>query len=138
MNYYEARQINEGPLKGKWHFTSANRRSGTHPVGYCSRWRDEGDKAVEISEEEFNAHAHDTREEAEECYRQYELHHARFADPPENPQQLHRCEAKDCSEYTAGLAEVGQTRLLFLCDAHRNRETLETLVEPSQRIMSSY
>ena len=53
MNYYNAQELADG---SGYHYVS-HRRSGTHPVGYCSLADD--------------THVHATADEARECFRQY-------------------------------------------------------------------
>lgn len=111
MNYDEPRQIKEGDFAGRWLFTTYNRRTGTHAIGYCAEGCD----------------GHDTEEEARKHYHEYQLDQLEFSDGPEDPDILHRCQSKDCTEYTAGSAKIGWHLVWYLCSEHRNRESVGVL-----------
>lgn len=79
MNYYDALKLSDG---SGYHYVSQNRRSGTHPVGYCSRiWPcpECGDFGKADCEaccgkgyiEKDEQHVHATADEARECFRTY-------------------------------------------------------------------
>lgn len=116
MNYYDARALADG---SGWHFTSANRRAGTHPVGYCA---------------EHGPHA--TADEARECFRRYLLDGQRettYAD-------WTGCAWDGCDTPTKkGLETRPPLGDDFpLCDEHRTPENLETLTVLVGQIISSY
>lgn len=139
-------------LDGRWDFTSSTGSSAPYPLGYCAGWREaptgeEADKlrsstgqwlvdklASDIEErrpfaDRYHTEGHATAAEADECYRQYQLdHELEFHEAPTEPGTLHRCQGHGCREYTAGVAFYGQHQHFYLCDVHRNRETVEALV----------
>lgn len=102
MNYDQPRQIADGPHAGKWHYTSANRRTGTHPIGYCS---DHG--------------PHDTEDEARACYRQYERSRIKLDAKYTN---WSGCEYRGCDKPTKTGATAGPWRLASLCEEHLTTE----------------
>lgn len=118
MNYYEARQIKtpDGQPSGLWHYTQMN-DGRIWPTGYCAE----------------GCPGHPTPEEAQEHQRQYLLDHARYDRRMSN--QMRRCRA--CDAYTDRYVEVNGEPYV-LCDAHHNRESLDTLVKCPERSMSSW
>lgn len=115
MNYYDARELKDGG----WHYTSANRRSGTHPVGYC------------------HEHGpHETADEARECFRRYLLDGQR----EEAYGDWTGCEWEGCDTPTKkGLTTRPPLGHGFaLCDEHRTAENLEALTPDVGQIMASY
>ncbi len=140
--YYEARQRDSDK---RWDFTSSTGSGGTCPIGYCAGWREmtahdvarfgEGFaqslhneiEAKRVHQAKYHKDGHATAEEACACYREWELDNDLkfFTKPIEEAKELHRC--AECQEFTAGLACLGQHRNWYLCDAHRNRETVEKL-----------
>lgn len=108
MNYDEPRQIASGPDAGKWHFTSANRRTGTHPIGYC---RDHG--------------GHDTELQARECYTKYLMDNRVRYDNTLG--HWNPCEADGCDELTCHAAVIDGWHSYLLCDDHMDREHVEAL-----------
>lgn len=152
MNYYDAKQVQSGPCKGKWHYVSQNRREGTHPVGYCSRVRPcpdgcrfEGERScnacggkayIEVSQQDFEAHAHDTADEARGCFRRYLLDGSR----EESYGDWTGCVYKDCDVPTKkGMTQRPPLGNGFaLCDKHRTQEILEELTGPIGQIAASY
>jgi len=133
---------------GRYDYTSCTGSTKPHPIGYCAGWKEITDYGTaawdrllkaslgrDIEEKrpfknKFHTDGHATEREAINCYRQYELdHHLEFKDAPtEKANTLHRCQAPGCSEFTAGVAFLSHHRHFYLCDAHRNRETVERLV----------
>lgn len=103
VNYYDARELKDrhGNGLGHWHYTVANRRLGTWPVGYCAELDCE----------------HHSSTEARECYRQYLLrektHEVTF-------NQAEKCLV--CEAWTPTALIVGNGREFFLCDEHRTIE----------------
>ena len=112
MNYYQPRELKDkdGNPSGIWHYTCMN-DGRIWPVGYCAQ----------------GCPGHDTKEGAYEHYRQYELDTSRYDGTYSGTQR--KCEI--CGEWTQRFASVGPDHMEMhtLCDAHRNRETLDTLVE---------
>lgn len=149
MNYDGPRQIEGGPLAGKWHYTTMNRRLGTHPIGYCGRYRtcptcagqsfvthagcaECNNAGVVTIPEAERCQGHDTAEEACEHYTAYLLDEKLELDRTMKDQQL-PCVAQigdgaKCAEFTDGMAWVGEWQLFVLCDEHRTRETVAALL----------
>lgn len=148
MNYEQARQVNpnaDRPDAGKWRWTTSNRRTGTYPTGPCSPWETcpdcggsfwlmdgKGDPCARCSGKGFIDKAdpcpgHDTKEEAEEHYRQYRLDHVRFL-VLDNPNALHKCRV--CGAFTAGVMEIEGDGYFMetVCEEHQTRETAEELI----------
>jgi hypothetical protein len=142
--YYQALQRKSDQ---RYDYTSSTGSTQPHPIGYCAGWKEMSDygtaawdknlkESLERDIEEkrpfkdkFHSDGHATAAEAEACYRQYELdHQLRLHEAPAEPDQLHRCKADGCKEFTAGVAFLGNHRHFYLCDAHRNRETVEKLI----------
>lgn len=120
MAYYSAKQRTSD---GRWDYTCQN-GAGTFPLGYCS-----GPELAHYSPAEFHTKFHDdghaTAEGAEACHRAYELDcETKFH---EHPDEQKKCQV--CGAWTMKCAFVGNTFLhrFELCEAHLNRETLETL-----------
>lgn len=111
MNFYSARPLMEGPNAGKFHYTCHNdNQKKTWPVGDCAK---EGHGA------------HDTEEEACECYRQYILReYVGFFDDVPMKAGVTLEECKECKEITTGGACVGYgiPTQIPLCKAHRTHE----------------
>lgn len=142
--YYQALQRKSD---GKFDYTSSTGSTQPHPIGYCAGWKEMSDYgtaawdkllkeslARDIEEkrpfkDKYHAHGHATAAEAEACYRQYELDQLlRLEGPPAGAESLHRCKAPECSEFTAGVAFLGNHLRFYLCDAHRTREVVEQLI----------
>jgi hypothetical protein len=151
MNHYAARQRADDPGKHRWDYTLANKRGGTYPIGYCHAFRPFTPETLRMDQEQcdrwnrdeapfltkYHDDGHATAEEACACYRTYLLdHHTRLHDPPEKPDQLHRCAV--CDKFTAGAAEVGNSDWWYLCDEHRTHEQVEKLMPAIGECWSSY
>lgn len=158
MNYYAPREIigSDGKGSGRWHYTCHNKRIGTFAVGHCSptelcpacghrAWPPDFEPmkcdicgGTGIVQKANPCPGHSTPEEAAEHYRQYLLDHATY-DLACVPTEQHRCQAEGCFRWTQKAADVRHTGgMFFLCDEHRNRETLEKLLPPIWQIASSY
>lgn len=107
MNYDEPRQRQDNHL---WHYTRKNDNQ-IWPIGYCAD----------------SCPGHSTPEEARDHYRSYMFDNHLSLDHTMSNQQRH-CEAPDCNEWTQKFAMLGQWQMFILCDAHRNRATIELLV----------
>ena len=137
----------------RWDFTSSTGSSSAYPIGYCAGWKEPPGpeeaakldarlgrgfserltKEIEAKREhqaKYHTDGHATAAEADACFRRYELDQELqfFTMPVEKAETLHRCQAPECKEFTAGLASLGQHRHFYLCDAHRNRDTVELLI----------
>lgn len=99
MNQETAAQTPDGQ---GWHYVSRNRRTGTHPIGYC---RDHVDQP------------HATETEARECYARYRRENLITFDEHDQP-TLRRCEVPGCGEWSARSARVGGYDFVRLCPQH--------------------
>lgn len=154
MNYYEARQRKADK---KWDFTVMN-DGHVRPMGYCIPWErieesakyyEErlGGRASEILDkaspfkDKHHSHGHDTKEEAEACYKDYLLDHKlKFTDasiapgyttPPSWP-------CIECGDPTSKLFSVDSEEKKPICSTHANRDTVAKHFEGPSRIISSY
>jgi len=147
MNYYQARELQDenGKGIGKFHYTVQN-DNRIWPVGYCSRYLDPSDDPYwteEAKAEHRNfkdkyhgPEGHDSKLDACNCYREYELDRLRFYDErtlTQKPSQLQLCQMPDCENYTASCASVpGRMHDWILCTDHLNRESVEILYPKSE------
>lgn len=137
----------------RWDKTSGTGSTKPHAIGYCAGWKEPatGEEAVRLERQfgpgfvermnadiearrehqaKYHTDGHATAAEADECYQRYELdQELNFYAPRTEPDSLHKCRAPGCSEFTAGLATLGQHRNMWLCDKHRNREAVELILE---------
>lgn len=125
MNYYEARQKEDGKL---WHFTCKNGKR-VWPVGYCTD--DPG---------------HGTREAANECYRQYQMDNRLQLYNIDSAQR--KCQAvievnnlgettRLCDIWTQKYSTVDHV-VYVLCDKHRTKEVVNKMHKPPHKIMASW
>ena len=134
MNYYDALKLSDG---SGYHYVSQNRRTGTHPVGYCSRYQDDGrGDVIDKGENWYREHVHATPAEARECFRRYLLDGQR----EESFGDWKGCEWEGCDTPTKkGLtARPPLGRGFALCDEHRTPENLDALTPAVGRITASY
>lgn len=143
MNYDEARQRERD---GRWDWTTANRRLGTFPDGYCAGWYtwtqadadrlampldrllEEQEKDHGAYRAKFHTDGHATKEEAERCYYEYSADHL-YESGPWSPEQ--KCRYPECRQ----LAEMGLENrgyagcfsLMLLCNVHRTVEVMREL-----------
>lgn len=117
MNHHGPRQVRlEDGSPGGWHYTCHNRRVGTYPEGYCT-----------------GHEPHETEQQARECYALWALDNARY-DVKLSSQML-RCEIAGCDVWSQimagppGYSAFG--RDVVLCDEHRNRAGLESVLGTS-------
>jgi hypothetical protein len=140
MRYYAARQR----VDGKWEFACGN-----YPVGYCAGYKELTEKECFLSEkmlEEENAKialnkdkyhrcGHDTKEEAQICYKNYLLdNRIRFEPEQKDPSQLFKCRV--CGKFCSGYA-ISEYDLFSLCEEHCNRESLSKIMNPPQELWIS-
>jgi hypothetical protein len=138
---------------GRYDFTSSTGSSAAYPLGYCAGWKEPptGEEAKRLERQfgkgfverlsaeieakrphqaKYHTDGHATAAEADECYQRYELdQELEFYGPKLEPETMHKCRAPACGEFTAGLATLGRHRRLWLCEKHRNRETVELVLE---------
>jgi hypothetical protein len=108
MQYREALQRKDG----KWDY-AVTWDKVTRPTGYC---------ATKCS-------GHETKEEAEECYRIYMIDNASYRNVPfdeDRRDQHHKCEI--CGIWTMCRAQVDPIEEHFLCPEHLNKESLLKVV----------
>jgi hypothetical protein len=119
VNYYDARKLEDG---SGWHYTSANRRLGTSPVGFCAQWHED------------KSHVHETEEEARECFRKYLISEITEVDYSD----WTGCEVCD-TPTKKGMKGVGGIGPSYsLCDEHRTAEQVDKLTEAPGQIVASY
>lgn len=141
MNYYAARQRESDK---RWDYTCMNDKV-VWPIGYCRPYKDlEGDPWVGqmvnpeyLEKARSFAHKHHdtghaTAEEAQACYREYQL---------DQHLDLHRKHLDTqfkcliCGEYTEEFAEVDHTTFV-LCEKHNSREEVEKLFTVTESVSS--
>jgi hypothetical protein len=152
MNYYAARQREDDK---KWDYTCKN-DGRTWPIGYCGSFLEAklitegGYYHTQQSADRHNSfkkkygpHNHETKEEAQACYKEYLLDNAVHFHPPlpktdEKPMTRteHRCQVDGCESYDTGIARVEQ-RDYFLCQQHMTREEISKLLQVGE-CWSSY
>lgn len=125
---------NQRQNDGKWDYT-CSRDGITHPVGYCSPYREFDTNLIHVSESQIqeyaatkdkhHSHGHDTEEEACECYRQYNLDHRLRLNRTWQGEK-HECVV--CKEWTQGYAEIDM-KTWDLCEQHNNRAEVEKLYQ---------
>jgi hypothetical protein len=150
MNYYGARQRKEGGFD----YTCMN-DGHVWPIGYCTGWREWKDVDVLLPQQNergrqereaerarialYHTDGHPTEAEAGACYRRYLLDHRLRLDMRCSGDMQRRCQAPDgCEAWTQTAAEVDNGHTWFLCDAHRNRETVELLMPAVGQAMASW
>lgn len=121
MNYQQARQRKSD---NRWHFTNMRDDVST-PLGYCAE-----------PSSPCCQGAHDTAEEAAECYKRYLLD-KRLNLNMGKSDSMNRCRV--CGDWTKDIAGInGSVAWLYeLCDRHRTREDVSTVMGPIRQIVSS-
>lgn len=124
MNYDQPRQLAEGEHAGKWQYTSANRRTGTHPIGYC--WAP-GPDSDSDDPKTWLRHYHDTEDEARECYARYQRDRVRLDEPHTwswgscdygSGEYGKREGVERCKNPANNGAHSGSWNMALLCDEH--------------------
>lgn len=152
MNYAQARQIDpeaDRPDAGKWRWTVRN-DNNIRPDGYCSPlelcgacggetgWLYPGRPSCDacdsrgLIESANPCPGHDTAEEAEEHYREYQIDRAEFVEIVDaDAQMLGRC--KMCDKHTASYMRIkgDAYRHDLVCPEHHERSTAEFLIQRS-------
>jgi hypothetical protein len=139
-------------IEGRWFYACRNPQKGTFPVGYCAGWHydqwieeastilppDVDDhahaKLIGLAQEllpfkaKFHDDGHATEQEANECYRQFQLDTGLAFSRPVSG-ELHACEVRGCQNCTTNSASLHDAicTTWYLCDDHLNRETVEKL-----------
>lgn len=149
MNYYAARQRENDK---KWDYTCMN-DGRTWPTGYCSRFLEAkvGEYGYTIEtvtrhnsfKDKYGPHYHETKKEAEDCYKEYlldnSLHFWPYQAPTEEKpmeRREYRCQAPGCESYKTGLADINH-RHFHLCDEHQTREVITAIFDVGES-WSSY
>ena len=154
MRHYAARQREgrDDGTSGRWDYT-VRHDDATFRVGYCygefDRAWPEQPGVIELTvygdaeayqaararhlehAAKYHAGGHATREEACACYLAFVLdHEIRYvAGHDDDAEALFRCEAPGCRTHTSGGAVwSGTSRQFDLCQAHRTRETVASLI----------
>ena len=129
MNYDKPRQREKDK---RWDFTTGNRRSGVHPIGYCQGWREQWDEQdgqawvekLRAHKDKFHTDGHETEQEARECYKKYQLdHNVRVG---KDASSQHKC--KECGAWTQSFVTIGQATMIILCEDHQGEEILAKYV----------
>lgn len=131
----------------RWDMTVSSDEEGwVHPIGYCAGWFDwdderhaqrHGDEFVRRAKEDqqkllpfkggFHRDGHATSEEAEACWKKYELDvELEFRDSSSEQKKCQVCDA-----WTTRYAELGHAfhRRFVLCQKHATRDQVEILME---------
>lgn len=118
MNYDQPRQREHDK---RWDYTSLNRRTGTHAIGYC-RALTNPDLYDPEHHSKFHTDGHATAEEARACYRRFNLdNHVSKREAT----SAHKC--LECGEWTPKFVEVGSYmgQMIILCDDHQTPELID-------------
>lgn len=134
MRHYSAIQRSDG----KWDYTCGNRATG-----YCHDYMPMVEQLAkymskqqldnfEANKDKYHSCGHDSKQEACNCYKQYNLdHYLTFTDDkPKSDVSTYvytqyKCEI--CGDWTNGHADVGYYVRFNLCASHRSREFVERL-----------
>ena len=127
-------------LDGNWDFTCGN-----HPIGYCTTplnkedfeklgihpFQSEIDRIQ--NEQKYHTCGHKTKEEAVDCYFEYQL---------DNELQFHENQNKKlkcrvCKKWTNKYATLGNAQLMSLCDEHLNKDSIRQIAHKSEIIWES-
>lgn len=141
-------QPRERKNDGRFDYTVCTGSTEPHPIGYCRGWREEtreslterfgANLAEAIAQEQeelrpfkdkFHTDGHATSEEAEACYREFQLDTLlTFRDEP-NTQK--KCAA--CGDWTTGYGELrgDLVHRAPLCVAHQTRADMKAALEKS-------
>jgi len=113
MNHDKALQM----IDKTWNYTRSNdNQNRTYPIGYCASFINKTD----------DYHKHATKEQAEECYKKYELdNNLQLNAGTVGERTQFKCEC--CEEWTNIATRIGGWETHYLCDEHRNRETMESI-----------
>jgi hypothetical protein len=117
MQYFQALQRKDG----KWDYTVTWDKR-TMPTGYCRT----------------KCSGHTTKEEAEECFRIYQIDNTHFWEVPfddDKRDQHEKCSV--CGVWTMSHAQIGSMDIYPLCPTHLNRESLLKIVPAPGYVMSS-
>lgn len=150
MNYYDARKVAAPGAPEVWHYTSQNRRSGTHAVGYCASTTacacvtfETGYRAQPDCEQchgtggipnPDHCGGHATPAEARECFRRYLLDDV----SEETYGDWTGCEVCDTPTKKGLTTRRPLGHGHALCDEHRTPEQLADLTPPVGQITASY
>lgn len=142
MNYYAARQRQSDQ---RWDYTIRN-NTNISPIGYCEPYRWIGEffdkfgltnhymiDVIRSYEHKHHNCGHNTKKEAEECYREYLLdQHLQLNKNYVDTQ--HKCVV--CCQWTSLYAEIDMSSW-NLCLGHNNRTEVEKLFSSPTEIWKS-
>jgi hypothetical protein len=96
----------------KWDYTETH-DGHSHPTGYCAT----------------KCNGHETRKEAEECYRIYKIDNANYHINvlDEDKRDQHK-KCKICGKWTMSYAQLDPLEIYDLCPDHLDRESLLEIV----------
>lgn len=133
MRHYSARKRQSD---GRWDYACCG-----VAVGYCRGYAPYGDDIaamlgrdtvdclnaeMEQRKDLYHTSGHETKQEACDCYKRYQLdHELRLHPKQENPSELVKCRV--CSEFCSGYAMIGAYTMIPLCESHCTREEVENL-----------
>lgn len=106
MNCDKAREL----VNHTWHYTRMNDDS-IYPIGYCT-----------------DHDGHDTQQEAEECYKQYQLDNSLRLEGGSMYNTKVKCQFEDCTEYTDIVSYIDYEHFI-LCPTHRTKEIVSTMFD---------
>lgn len=114
MNYDKARQMQDGT----WNY-SRQHDNMIYPIGYC--------RTHELNE---SWHKHTTQQEAEECYKQYQLDNSLRLEGGIMSNTKVKCQVDGCEEYS-GVTSYIDYECFVLCPTHRTKEVIATMFDCS-------
>lgn len=134
MNHLKALQRQDG----RWDYTITDKYGKTRPTGYCMPyefidpdthdypWMSEEQKSkIRATSEKHHSNGHATKEEAENCYKNYLFDEGVRISVMTN--QKLRCEI--CKQFTDGIVHIGNGyEFHILCDNHQDRESIKSLL----------
>jgi hypothetical protein len=116
MNYDQARELQkDGKGTGLWHYTSMN-DGVIWAIGFCAN----------------DCPGHDTKEGAEEHYRQYLVSCIEIRGPKQEEWPKEKCDVAGCKEEATHLGIVRGHRGSLdkqLCETHATAETMDSLIK---------
>jgi hypothetical protein len=164
MNFHKPRErLVDGKPSGVWDYTNYNdNQKAFWREGYCAGWpswadrpfdpekdsifagffRDQAGKDAYVAEHlapfraKYHDNGHANAEECCACKKEYDLDHTlRFHDDRPDADTQHKCEV--CGTFTSGQGWIGGYFTKWLCQAHRNRESIAKLYTVGESFGSS-
>jgi hypothetical protein len=127
-----------GKHTGVWDYCCSNRHGGAYPVGYCAGWSERTKEQFEKDfpghgevffkdqerrrpfKEKYHTDGHKTREEAIECYRQYEIDTRSGVGSTGKTHQP----CLECGELTNRVLTIRGLRSYRICAKHDDHKAL--------------